>query len=64
MDHKIIDAKWTPQVNMYVIKCGKCLAIFDYRCDRWTFKCPTCGSQGSTSKLRDEWFDRNYKVKL
>ena len=56
---KIIDARWTPKVNMLVIRCGKCTSIFEHRTDRWTVRCPDCGRQSGLGKLREELLDEN-----
>jgi len=50
---KIIDAIWTPTVNLYVIQCD-CGKEFQYRTDRWKIRCPFCYKEGSTSVLREE----------
>jgi len=56
---RILWAKWTPIINMLILKCGRCDAIFEFRCDRWTIRCPSCGKQDSINKLRKEWVKGN-----
>ena len=48
---KIIDAKWTPKVNLLKIKCP-CGVEFWHRADRWTLQCPECGHQEGIVALR------------
>ena len=48
---KIVDARWTPRVNMLVIVCD-CGHEFEHRADRWRVRCP-CGRQGHLAVLRD-----------
>lgn len=52
---KILDAKWTSIVNILIIRCENCNAIFDHRTNRWTVHCPSCGTQGGLDKLREEY---------
>jgi uncharacterized C2H2 Zn-finger protein len=49
---KIIDARWTPQGNILIIRCGKCDAIFNHRADRFIVRCPTCSSSFGLEKMR------------
>jgi len=50
---KIIDAIWTPQVNLYVVLCD-CGKEFRHRTDRWSIQCPFCHKKDKTGILRDE----------
>jgi len=50
---KIVDAKWTPQFNLYIIRCD-CGREFQHRTDRWSITCPFCHKKGDTGKLREE----------
>jgi hypothetical protein len=52
---KIVDVKWTPRVNMLLVKCGHCDAVFEHRSDRWTVRCPSCQAQFGLAKMREEW---------
>ena len=60
--HKIIDAKWTPKMNLLVVRCGGCDAIFNHRSDRWTVRCPRCGKQGHLARMREEYADKNSQM--
>ena len=51
----IVDAKWTPRVNLYGIQCHKCKTIFYYRVDRWRIKCEACGATISSNELREKY---------
>lgn len=42
---KIIDARWTPRVNMLLIEC-LCGNRFEHRSDRWIVRCRRCGREG------------------
>jgi len=53
--HKIIDARWNYKINILIIRCGACKALFEHRADRFTVRCPTCGKQGELTKMREEW---------
>jgi len=48
---KIIDAKWTPKVNLLKIKCS-CGEEFWHRADRWTLQCPRCGQREGIVAVR------------
>lgn len=50
---KIVDARWTPQVNMYVVQC-ECGTKFEHRSDRWRATCPRCGASVNVQELRDQ----------
>lgn len=50
---QIIDASWTPRVNMLIIQCG-CGIMFRHRADRWTVECP-CGRGEGLGRLRERW---------
>ncbi len=52
---KIINAIWTPRVNMLSIECS-CGKLFKHRADKWKPRCPECGSCGHLSQLRAEYF--------
>jgi hypothetical protein len=38
---RLIDARWTPQVNMLLIECS-CGERFEWRADRAFAECPSC----------------------
>jgi len=57
--HRIIDVRWTPQINMLKMRCGGCDAIFEHRADRWTVRCPSCGKQGGLAKIRQDWVNQS-----
>jgi len=48
---EIVDAKWTPQVNMYIMRCGRG-HTWEHRSDRWWARCPICNEAGHTHKIR------------
>lgn len=49
---QILDAIWTPRVNLLVIRCSACRRHFTHRADRWMAVCPTCKSASHLSLLR------------
>ena len=49
---KIVDAEWTPQINMMVILCD-CGVRFRHRADRWHVRCPQCGRRDHLRELRN-----------
>ncbi len=48
----IIDAYWTPYVNILVIQC-RCGHLIRHRADRWKVKCPHCGNETNLQILRE-----------
>jgi ribosomal protein S27E len=52
---KIIDARWGTRINLLIIKCGACRAIFEHRADKWTVRCPACSKQAGLNELREDW---------
>ena len=55
----IVDARWTPQVNILIIRCNKCQRIIEHRADRWTVHCPRpCSNYANISALR-WWYMQN-----
>lgn len=48
---KIIDARWTPRVNMLMIECN-CGNRFEHRADRWIVKCMNCMRQDHLQRMR------------
>jgi len=61
---KIINAEWTPKVNMLVIKC-KCNNKFYHKADRIKIKCPKCGKIGNCFDVKNNGvhFERKIKTK-
>jgi len=51
---QIIDAKWTPRVNLLKIKCP-CGNEFWYRADRWRVKCPECDYEDYLGPMRKRY---------
>jgi len=49
---RIVDAKWTPRVNMLIIKCTACDRRFEHRADRWQVRCE-CGQERHLGALRE-----------
>jgi hypothetical protein len=52
---RITDVRWTPKVNMLIVTCGRCDAVFEHRADRWVSTCPSCNKQVHINKLRERW---------
>lgn len=48
---KIINARWTPKVNMLIIRCD-CGHEFEHRADRWGVKCLNCKRQEHLQRMR------------
>lgn len=51
---KIMDAEWTPRVNMLIIQRFACKNMLKHRSDRWKIKCK-CGNSEDLGKLRKEY---------
>ena len=51
---EILDARWTPTVNMYKIRCGLGHE-FEHRADRWRVECPVCGLRDHMHRLRSRY---------
>lgn len=51
---KIVDATWTPSVNLLLIRCS-CGNEFWHRADRWHVKCAVCGFAYHLTPLRLRW---------
>lgn len=47
---KIVDARWTEQVNMLKVRCPNCKNEFEHRADRGFSRCPRCGQRGRVDK--------------
>lgn len=61
----IIDADWTPRVNMLVIGCemhGREVFTFRHRADRWRVVCPVCSERADLADLRDS-YQRQHAIK-
>lgn len=50
---KLLDAEWTPQVNLLVVQC-ECGRIFKTRVDRWTVVCPKCRKKERIEGIREQ----------
>jgi len=48
---KIVDACWTPKVNILIVECP-CGETIRHPSNRWSVKCK-CGNVGHLSVLRD-----------
>ncbi len=59
---KIINAKWTPKVNMLLIKCD-CGNKFWQRADRMKVYCSKCFKVGNNFDIKNKgvYFERNIK---
>jgi len=55
---KILDARWTPQVNMLKIACT-CGTEFEHRADRWNIRCPYCGQKAHIGAMRENLMERS-----
>jgi DNA-directed RNA polymerase subunit RPC12/RpoP len=53
-DMRIVDAIWTPRVNVYRVACG-CGRDFQHPADRWSVRCPVCGAWRNLARLRWAW---------
>lgn len=51
---KVIDIKWTPNVNKLIILCD-CGKKFEHRLDRWWVRCKVCGRKQIVDTLRNEF---------
>ena len=51
---KIIDATWTPKVNMLTIECA-CGHQWGHRSDRWRVWCAKCGATESLGVIRGRY---------
>lgn len=49
---RIVNARWTPTVNVMVILCD-CGKEFDHRADRWRVVCPECKRRANLGYLRE-----------
>jgi len=47
---KVVDARWTAQVNMLKVRCPNCSNEFETRADRFNAKCPRCNQRGQVKK--------------
>lgn len=48
----IINAQWTPTVNILRIKC-RCGHMFGWRADRRKVQCPKCGRQDDLLAIKN-----------
>jgi len=55
---QLIDAKWTPKVNLLKIKC-RCGNEFWHRADRWRVKCPECDYEDHLGPIRRRYLLQN-----
>jgi hypothetical protein len=58
MPMRIINAWWTEDVNILVIKCN-CKSEFPHRADRWKVKCPNCKMLGDLGEIRDRYAEES-----
>lgn len=57
---QILDAKWTPTVNILEIACD-CGWVILHRADRWKVRCEKCGAVGHKAQIIEEEL-RSYGV--
>ena len=50
---KIVDARWTREVNLLTLGCSSCLQTWQHRADRRTVRCPNCGTLDDILGIRD-----------
>ena len=55
---RIVDAKWTPVVNMLIIDC-ECTGRISHRADRWNVRCIWCGNRANLTELRARYLEEN-----
>lgn len=48
---RIVDARWTPTVNKYVIAC-RCGKRFTHSANQWRVRCPKCKKRMPLKVLR------------
>jgi hypothetical protein len=53
----IIDAVWTPVVNMLVLRC-RCGVSTHHRADRWRVVCEGCRASAHLGAIRAEYVRR------
>lgn len=51
---KIIDAAWTPGVNILIVECV-CGESFEHPTNRWAVRCPECGKTDNLKNLRERY---------
>jgi Zn finger protein HypA/HybF involved in hydrogenase expression len=51
----IVEAKWTSEFNILVIKCHICDTEFEHRADRWNARCPYCHTIERLNIIRDNY---------
>ena len=57
--HTIIDATWTPKVNVLLIKCGRCYDEFRFPANRVNVSCPQCGSYDNMHRIKSRGAELN-----
>jgi len=50
---KIIDAYWTPKINILTIQCS-CGTLFKSRADRIRVICPKCDKVGNMFRIKEK----------
>lgn len=59
---KILDASWTPQINILTIQCD-CGLRLAHRADRWKIQCD-CGQVAYLDDLRADYVEAGYQEQL
>ncbi len=57
---EILDAKWTPKINILLIRC-ECGNIISHRADRWQVYCHKCQNKENLSLIRQKYVYKNLK---
>lgn len=60
---KLVSVRWTPIVNLGTVECS-CGARWDIRLDRYSVKCPKCGSITNIVLLRNNYWPEDESAKL
>jgi Zn finger protein HypA/HybF involved in hydrogenase expression len=55
---RIIDIKWTPKVNIFIIKCTLCNTEFIFPMNRFRWYCPQCNYMIKIEDIRELYLRR------
>ena len=58
---KIINAVWTPDINILIIKCA-CGNKIRHRADSWNVRCLKCQAIGNLKQLREEMMKEDSRI--
>jgi len=60
---ELVDARWTPKINILIIHCKECQRTIEHRADRWTVHChKPCKNFANLAQLR-WWYVQNKQLK-